>query len=136
MWVAQFYQRGRLSLPKVHVPPPHPPRDETERLLLSLTVGCTLVCAAVVGACVVWGAQWHVLTSSYQIFLIGMFAGALVATTIVLGTYERTWVSRASVLVFFLGILATGAAQVFFFHLLGGARYVRRIVTLFTEVWS
>ncbi len=113
-----------------------PPRDETVRLLLSLTGGFALVCAAVIGVCTLGDIRWHVMTSTYQVFLIGIFCGGLLTTTLVLGTYHATWVSRGSVIVFFLGLLVTGTVQVFFFHLLGGSRYVHHLVRMFTEVWS
>ena len=113
-----------------------PPRDETVRLLLSLTGGFTLVCAAVIGVCTLGDVRWHIMTSSYQVFLIGMFCGGLLTTTLVLGTYQGALLTRGGVIVFFIGILVTGTVQVFFFHLLGGARYVHHLVELFEAVWS
>lgn len=118
------------------MPNPRALRSETGRLLLSLTGGFTLVCAAVVAVCLLGGVRWQVLTSSYQVFLIGMFSGGLLTATVVLWSHEDTWVSRGGMAVFFLGVLATGTIQVFFFHLLGGARYVRHLVELINEVWS
>lgn len=95
-----------------------------------------LVLLAVVYACVAVGVRWHVLTSSYQIFLIGVFAGGLLTATVTLGVHDGTWVSRVSALVFLLGILVTGVVQVFFFHMLGGDRYVRQLMVLLGNVWG
>ncbi len=118
------------------MPERHMRHDERGRLLLALTGGFIVVLIAVVSVCVFGGARWHVLTSSYQVFLIGMFCGGLLATTLVLGAQREIWASRAMAVVLLLGILVTGLVQVFFFHMLGGDRYVRRLVSLLGQVWG
>lgn len=110
--------------------------EDTSRLLVVLTAAFAFVLAAIVVLCVVAGVRWHVLTSSYQVFLIGVFCGGLLVTTVVLGSVRLARKSPLGVVVLLLGVLVTGVAQVFFFHLLGGDRYVQRLVQIWGAVWG
>lgn len=110
--------------------------DDTSRLLLVLTGGLSLTLAAVMAMVVFAGVRWHVLTSSYQVFLIGVFCGGLLAATIAYSTRPEAWASRFGLVVLLLGVLVTGATHVFFFRLLGGERYVQRLYQLWETMWG
>ena len=110
--------------------------EESTRLLIALTVGFAAVLLAVVGVCTAGGVRWHVLTSSYQVFLIGVFCGGLLTATLVLSVQQTVWASWVSRAVLLGGLLMTGLAQIFFFRILGGDRYVRRLVVLLGDVWG
>ncbi len=109
--------------------------DATSRLLTSLIGGFTLLVGTVLLYVTVSGVRWHVLTSSYQLFLLGMSAGGLLTATLVLWQHLREEQGSAGLHVVVLaGMLMTGATQAFFFRMLGGDRYLVRLMELLNQL--